>query len=212
MNFNELVKARRSVRQYTSKKVTSKQVEALIESASWAPSSCNRQPWYFIAVNDNEKKLDIAKWVSNLPQVKHNGVLLIAFIDLRKYKDYSTNAEINESKNYLIDVGVALQNICLTATNLGLSTCIIAGGIGEQEISSYLGVPSYFKLCALVCVGYPKVNPTPPARDSIQSFFDWNFFNEANRKSARGATDQSLKTDLINKGKRVARKFKKLIA
>ena len=46
MQFNQLIKARKSVRGYQNKPVSREVIEAIIEVAKWAPSSMNTQPWH----------------------------------------------------------------------------------------------------------------------------------------------------------------------
>ena len=46
MQFNQLIKARKSVRGYQNKPVPREVIEAIIEVAKWAPSSMNTQPWH----------------------------------------------------------------------------------------------------------------------------------------------------------------------
>ena len=48
---------RRSVRQFEKgKKLTKADFEDLLKIAMYAPSGCNRQPWEFIVVEDDETK------------------------------------------------------------------------------------------------------------------------------------------------------------
>lgn len=52
--FMDVVRARRSIRTFRSDPVPGEAVERLLEAASLAPSSCNRQPWRFVLVNQRE--------------------------------------------------------------------------------------------------------------------------------------------------------------
>ncbi len=46
MNFDQLIRARKSIRGYKSDLVPRNIIEEIIETAKWAPSSMNTQPWY----------------------------------------------------------------------------------------------------------------------------------------------------------------------
>ncbi len=46
MEFEQLIKARKSIRGYRSQPVPRAVIEEIIEVAKWAPSSMNTQPWY----------------------------------------------------------------------------------------------------------------------------------------------------------------------
>lgn len=50
--FMEVVRARRSVREFLPDAVPEEAIGVLLEAASLAPSSCNRQPWRFVLVKD----------------------------------------------------------------------------------------------------------------------------------------------------------------
>jgi len=54
-SFFELLKSRRSIRQFTERKPSRTQIECLIEAASWAPSNHNRQGWKFIVFEDRQQ-------------------------------------------------------------------------------------------------------------------------------------------------------------
>lgn len=46
MNFDQLIRERKSIRGYKSDPVPRSIIEEIIETAKWAPSSMNTQPWY----------------------------------------------------------------------------------------------------------------------------------------------------------------------
>lgn len=50
--FLDVIRARRSVREFLPTPVPDEAVRQLLEAASLAPSSCNRQPWRFVLVRD----------------------------------------------------------------------------------------------------------------------------------------------------------------
>jgi nitroreductase len=54
--FLKIVDARRSVRNYTPKAVSEKDLRMILESARWAPSGENAQPWRFLVVKDEKNK------------------------------------------------------------------------------------------------------------------------------------------------------------
>jgi len=59
MNYDEFlnfISSRRTIRKYKQKEVSNELMEKIIESAKWAPSWLNQQPWEFILIKDKEKK------------------------------------------------------------------------------------------------------------------------------------------------------------
>jgi nitroreductase len=55
-NFLELVKNRRSIRNFRPDPVSDGDIDKIIEAAHWAPSGFNLQPWEFIVVKEQELK------------------------------------------------------------------------------------------------------------------------------------------------------------
>ena len=54
MELKEAIQSRRSVRRYQDKGVSRELLEELMESACWAPSADNLQPWYFVVLTKQE--------------------------------------------------------------------------------------------------------------------------------------------------------------
>jgi nitroreductase len=52
--FMDVIRARRSIREFLPEPVPEEAIGQLLEAASLAPSSCNRQPWRFVLVRDRE--------------------------------------------------------------------------------------------------------------------------------------------------------------
>lgn len=57
--YREFMSKRRTVRDFSSEPVSKEVIEALIMTASAAPSGANKQPWTFCAVSDPEIKAQI---------------------------------------------------------------------------------------------------------------------------------------------------------
>ena len=54
---------------------------------------------------------------------------------------------------YAIDVALAVENMVLTATSEGLSTCCV-GSFEEKEVKETVKVPDNFEVLLLLAVGY----------------------------------------------------------
>ncbi len=57
--FYEFIKKRRTVRNFSEKKVAPEVIENCIRTAGTAPSGANLQPWHFVVVSDPEIKKKI---------------------------------------------------------------------------------------------------------------------------------------------------------
>lgn len=150
MDIMELIKARNSTRNYSNKPVEQEKVEQILTAAQLAPSWKNGQCWKFIVVNDPDKKKELIRctnifnqsWLGN----EHS---IIVACGNPKQSGFS-----NEQSYYLVDVAIAMQNLVLAATSLGLGTCWI-GAFDEEKIKKLLNVPEIFRVVALTPLGYP---------------------------------------------------------
>lgn len=68
MEFSEVIEKRLTTLNYTNKKVSSENMNKIIESAIIAPSAKNRQPWRFYILTDEQKSYIADKmenWINN---------------------------------------------------------------------------------------------------------------------------------------------------
>ena len=63
MELKEVLLKRRSVRKFTDEPVSEQMIEELLHAAMSGPSACNRKPWDFYVVT-NEEKLEELKSAS----------------------------------------------------------------------------------------------------------------------------------------------------
>ena len=61
MEFQELVKSRRSCRSFETSPVLEDQLQAILAAGQWAPSPLNLQPWEFIIITDPDIKTQVQK-------------------------------------------------------------------------------------------------------------------------------------------------------
>ena len=59
----ELIRARRSIRQFSDRAVGREDIARLLEAARWAPSNHNRQPWRFLVIEDKSQIKQLAEAV-----------------------------------------------------------------------------------------------------------------------------------------------------
>jgi F420 biosynthesis protein FbiB-like protein len=73
-----------------------------------------------------------------------------------------------ELKSSVMSVSMAVQNLLLAATELGLGTCVMTGPlIAADAFARILSVPEGWELLCLVSVGYPDEKPPPLAKKPV---------------------------------------------
>lgn len=179
MNFFELIKKRESVRGYLDKEVEREKIEKIIECARLSPSACNAQPWKFVVVDNKNIIKDVAKkvydpLVSGINKFALTAPVFIVVVG-EKRNLTSKIGEIVKKKDYTsIDIGIACENICLAATELGLGTCMI-GWFKEKDIKNILSIPSKKEVHLIITLGYYENNaPRKKVRKDMSEILSYN--------------------------------------
>lgn len=150
MDFLDLAKARYSCRNYLAKEVEEDKIKKILEAARLAPSACNNQPLRIIITKDNLKELEITKFDFKAP------LTLICLCDTTK-----AWTRRRDNKNYgVVDTTLAMMQMMLEATNLGLATCFI-GAFDEAKIKSVYNLGDNLEVVGLLSLGYSNDSPSP---------------------------------------------------
>ncbi len=189
------VKNRRSIRKYQEKPVSKELVETILQAGMLAPSSKNRQPWKFIvatgkakeqALDAMEQGIRREKEYPLLPesaqflggaeytlQIMRQAPVLIFIMNplgLDIHSSLTPEKRIYEICNAQ-SIGAAIENMCLTATALGLGSLWICDTyFAYEELCIWLGQDG--TLSAALALGYadeaPHARPRKPVNDVIE--------------------------------------------
>ncbi len=164
MNFEELVKTRRSIRKFLSKEVSDELIMKLLEAARWAPSGGNCQPWHFFVIKSKatlgqiSEKVYKGEWITQAPVI----IVVCAKPSQSALRYGKRGGEL-----YCIqDTAAAIQNILLCAKSIGLGTCWI-GAFNETICSEVLGLGDDLRPVAMIPVGYPVNGASTGSRKPI---------------------------------------------
>ena len=117
MNFLELVSNRYSCRDYQARAVEKEKLDYIIECVRLAPSAVNKQPWRFRIVDKEEGKTLLQRcyprdWFRSAPMYIIASVL------------HDEEWVRGDGKHHGdIDIAIAVEHLCLAATEQGLATC-----------------------------------------------------------------------------------------
>jgi nitroreductase len=143
----EVLKSRRSIRNYTQDKVPQNIIEEIIDCARLAPTAMNDQPWDFIAVT----KRDLLELIP--PMLGHaEFIAKAAFAVLVLSRETCYAVE---------DCCAATENLLIAAAAYGLGSCWVAGTKQAYGtvVARAFGAPTDHKLVAIVSFGYPAEEP-----------------------------------------------------
>lgn len=157
MEFSELLKARRSVRQYQPRAVPRELLDRLVEAVRLAPSASNSQPWRLIVVDEPELRRQVAQATFSTTVAFNRFAAeapVIAVLVLEPAGLVTQVGALLKKRPFeLIDIGIAAAHFCLQATELGLGTCIL-GWFDEKRIKRLLRVPAARRIGLVITAGY----------------------------------------------------------
>lgn len=161
----ELLRRRRSIRSFTSEKISPKSIDLLIEAALRSPSSRGINPWEFILVDDPAliKQLAVAK-THGAGFLKGAPLAVVVCGDSRK------------SDVWVEDCAIAAIIIQMTALSLGLGSCWAQIRKRQHDdkqsagefVQKLLNLPEEIKVACILGIGHPAEKKSPVPADSLQ--------------------------------------------
>ena len=151
MDVYETIQKRRSIRKYTKQQVENEKIQKILNAARLGPSAANIQPCHLIVVSDPStlKEAYKAEWFQQAPIV----IVVCA--------NEKTAWKRSDGLNYwVVDAAIAMQNIVLVASELGLGTCWI-GAFDEGKLRKALNIPKDYKIVAMTPIGYANEQKEP---------------------------------------------------
>ena len=178
MEFMELLRNRRAVREFEDREVETALVQTVIKEACLAPSSGNGQPWRYIIINNK----GLIKRISD--ESKAN---LLALLEenpespVRKYEGALRNQDFNvfynapclvlivgskRVRSLTVDCALAACYFMFSAVDKGLGTTWVDLGshIKSPDLMAEIGLTDQDRIVAPLIIGYPKAVPGVPER------------------------------------------------
>jgi len=197
MTVEEAIKGRRSIRKFKKDEIPRNLLEEILETASWAPSWGNTQPWEFYILTgkpldefrkkNQEKMVNGEPFSSDVPMQEdwpehmgrrygEMGKILMTSMSIKR-RDREARSKIYQNMATLFDapclivacmsrdirveygmfdIGLIMQNICLSAYEKGIGSCIMAVAIGYPELlREILFIPQDRLIIIGAALGYP---------------------------------------------------------
>ena len=164
MDFLDLAMRRESCRDFSNRPVEREKLEKMIEAARIAPSACNGQSWFFTVVREPGAVARVADCCAHMGMNKFARTAQ-AFIICEECKPNLTSRLGGGVKNQQftnLDLGLAVMQICLEATDQGLSTCIL-GWFQEEKLKKMVPLKGG-RVRVVVAVGYAKTDAIRPKK------------------------------------------------
>ena len=158
MEAIKCIMTRRSVRKYTSKKLTEAQLRKILEAAMNAPSAGNQQAWQFIVVRDRiilNDLMGVHPYAQMLQQAQA-AIVVCGDLKAEKHQGY-----------WVQDCAAATQNALLAAHAQSLGAVWLGVHPRADRVAGVqrvLGLPDQVVPLSIVSVGFPGEKPKAAKR------------------------------------------------
>jgi nitroreductase len=188
----DLIKSRRTIREYKLTPVPLKDINKIIDAARYAPTAGNIQPWKFIVIQnrkrlnllcetlqkhlkDKTKKMTalsvelrnsyIKSGQETIREMMDAAVYILVFVDATTYPEF-----------VLYDGCLAIENLMLAARALGYGTAFYSSYFTESVIKSFVRAPKHYKFICAIPVGIPKKWSNAPKKKPLKEFIVFDQF------------------------------------
>lgn len=157
MDFQQLIRARYSVRAYRSDPVEEEKLAQVLEAARLAPTADNRQAFRLHVIPTRGREAELGKvyhrpWFAQAP-------LVIGIVGLP-----ARNWVRRDGRNYMdVDCAIVMDHLILAAADLGLGTCWVAA-FDPAAARAALALPPDEEPIAFTPLGYPADAPREKTR------------------------------------------------
>ena len=160
MELLELIKRRFSCRNYQPTSIEKEKLDSIMECVRFAPSAVNKQPWMFRIISSEEDRKKICQcynreWFATAP------VVIIA--STLHDEEWGRSDDKHHGD---IDIAIAVEHLCLAATEQGLGTCWVCNFDAELCKKSF-GLGDNEEAAVLIPIGYPADEPKEKKRKGI---------------------------------------------
>lgn len=190
MVLMDIIKSRHSIRKYTDKQISRKDLELILEAGNFAPNAGGGQRSMMVAIHNKELTTKIGKMnMANFDRSHLAGSFVSkeqpSTIDDPTIKNgfYGAPAVVAvfAQGNFMFQTADAFciaENMILQATELGIASCIISRGEETfasregKDLMKEWGVPDHYVCQCFVILGYidgeePTGRPRKPGRIKI---------------------------------------------
>jgi nitroreductase len=147
-----LLRKRWSPRAFSDRTLDQAALRSLLEAARWSASCFNEQPWRFV-VAERQNPEEFERLLSCLNETNRRWAKRAAVLMLSVARTTFTHNG-KQNPHAVHDVGLAVAQLTLQATELGIGVHQMAGFSSEQARETY-SIPVGFEPVTVIAMGYP---------------------------------------------------------
>jgi len=164
MDFQEVIRKRRSVRKFTPSEISDEALERICEAGRIAPSGCNVQNREFVVIRDRE---NLDQLHDRLQPDFRNAAAAIALV--------MDTATTKFGSYWIEDASAATENMLLAIVDEGYDAVWIEGTLLPHEawVKGLLGVPDERRLYILLPIGKAAQPGNMAPKKALSEMMHW---------------------------------------
>lgn len=184
MNVHEAILTRRSIKRFAERAVAPADLERLLEAAVLAPNHRMTQPWRFLVLGPEARRV-YGRVLGSRKAAKVTDPAAAELVARNIEEDYAglpamigvamhVEGKPEDREEDYAATYMALENLLLQAVELGLGTHVKTGAVmDDPRVRHAFQLPDDERLVAIVQVGYPLEQPQPKPRRPAAELTRW---------------------------------------
>ena len=183
----EIIKSRRTVRDFQPTPVPKEHILKILDMARSAPTSGNQQPWKFLIVQDrvklNRLKNEAVAWfladyekrMKPAPEVldglrRQLPATMAKVLSAPVYIAVLTDSQSAYPPDNRYDGPLAAALLMIAARSLGYGTGFYTSYFPEEQMRRFFGIPERYNLVCFTPIGVPVEWPPAPQKKPLEDF------------------------------------------
>ena len=165
MELKKAITERRSIRKYAPCVVKKEEIEELVRAAQMAPSWKNSETArFYVALSDEMRERTRDSLASfNKERTENVGAFIVTTV-VHGISGYMSNGATHLGNGFeCFDNGLAVENLLLTAHEMGYGT-LIMGLYKEEKLRELFDISNEENVVAVIALGKADVKPHSPER------------------------------------------------
>ncbi len=178
MDFDSVIKKRKSVRSFKNKKASFKLILEAVDSAIQGPFSGNQNNLKFLIVEEGEDINAIASYCDQAWITEASVVVVVCSDDTQLEQLYGERGRVYSRQQ----AGAAINTFILKLTDLDLDSCWV-GAYDDEMIRERLEIPGHVQIEAVVPVGYGEGKFEKSKKKDLENSIRWEKWRLRKRPS-----------------------------
>lgn len=169
MDFDKVLKGRKSIRSFCGKAVSFKDVVEICEAVRFSPIAGNVPTIKLVLISDKKKIGELTEAALRQECIaKACHVIAVCSDTDNIVRSYGERGKIFARQQ----AGAAIENMLLKVTDLGLASCWV-GAFDEEMVKRALEIPKHVQVEALLPIGCAKGKIPAKTKPELKSFLSF---------------------------------------